>query len=128
MLAVMLLVGAIGQNAVRGSAIGGEAELEEACSALLDEAVSVLTDSSFDYRKYLYPDWQTRAAGLSAFAEGWEGFSFSITIRLMGEEPHEFPIQGDLGPCLEIMTESEPLLSASAGRCIPGEIIAKVGR
>ena len=125
--AVMILLAAIGQSAGRSSARGGE-DAEEACRELLDEAISLLTEDHIGGKRYLYDDWASRAQRLLPLVGEHEGLSFSICVRLFGEDVQELPLSGNSGGCREVFTESAPLLSMKAGRCLPGEIIAKVGR
>lgn len=126
--AVMVLVAAIGQTAVSRYDGDGEAAMEESCRGLLAEAAKTLTERSEDGRRYLDKDWRERAAGMSPPESSPEGVSTAITVRLLGEEPSEFPLSGNISVCREIFSASAPILLVSEGTCIPGEIIARAGR
>lgn len=126
-VAVMVLLAAIGHSAGGGSAEGGEA-LGDICEAFLEGALDLLTDSSPEGKRYLYSDWQSRAAGLSAFMKDQEALSFTITVIMLGAEPQERELQGNTAVCTEVTADSAPILSMRSGWCTPGEIVAKVGR
>lgn len=126
-IAVMVLVAAIGQTSGNGYEGGGGAALDDSCAALLDETLNLLTERSEDGRRYLDADWRGRAVDVPLPESPIEGASYAVTVRLLGERDTECSLSGNISACSEVFSESAPVMLVSGGVCIPGDIIARVG-
>ena len=126
--AVMVLVAAIGQAA--GGRFGriGDDGMDESCEALLEQALRNMTIRSDDGRRYLDGDWSKRAPLVSALNFQDTSMSSAIEVRLLGAPSCEFLLSGNTSICLEVYSASAPVLLITGGICVPGEVVARVGR
>jgi len=123
--AVMILVAAIGQSA---GGRGKDEGLSDSCNALLEQALKNMTVRSEDGRHYLDKDWRERAAILAPVGSEEGTVSSAIEVRLLGENTSMTGLSGNIGGCRESFSASAPVLLITGNICIPGEIIARVGR
>ena len=126
--AVMVLVAAIGQAAGGRFGRTEDGGMDESCEALLEEALRNMTVRSEDGRRYLDGDWAKRAPLVSAPNIQDTPLSSAIEVRLLGAPSCEYTLSGNMSICSEVFSASTPVLLITGGICVPGEIVARVGR
>lgn len=126
-VAVMVLLAAIGQDAARTAHNDESISLDEGCSMLLSKVLGLLTSVADDGVRYLTPDWKARMISLQSEATSGPEMPSSIIVRVFNSGESKFSISGNISLCRDVKSSSEPVLLVTSGDRIPGEIIVMVG-